>query len=42
MGNMRLSCEAKVAVTASEADGRAGDARLRELSGGLAAARWWG
>ena len=42
MGNVRLSRGAKVAATASEADGRAGDAGPREPSGWLAAARWRG
>ena len=46
MGNVRLTRGAKVAATASEADGRAGDAGPqagpREPSGWPAAARWWG
>ena len=46
MGNVRLTRGAKVAVTASEADGRAGDvgpqAGPREPSGGLAAPRFGG
>jgi len=46
MGNVRLTRGAKVAATASEADGRAGDAGPqagpRKPSGGLAAARWRG
>ena len=46
MGNVRLTRGAKVAATASKADGRAGDAGLqagpREPSDRLAAARWRG
>ena len=46
MGNVRLTRGAKVAATASEANGRAGDAGPqagpREPSGWLAAARWRG